>query len=382
MQAKILSSWLYFHIFYILLFTVATDLRAGTVEIADILKNNGQIFAQNNNATITDVGTLVVGPLNEEHEKKYAAREEFAQAYLTEDFTRLETLYGEAVKQEKRLPSGVFLAYSYVRTLQDGLRLPEVEFSNVPSELLRAKHAHMTKMETIAKRWAKVYPESVAAVIFQSELLIRHGFIFRGGGYSSSVAPEDQKKFNDYVDNAYKVLTSRANYGNADPAWHTQVLEVARLQGRRSKERYADILKNAITAFPYFYDIYFSAAQAASPEWGGSAEALETLASNATETTKDREGQSLYARIYWSSAYSFNGDPVRNGKANWPRFKLGFEDIIKRYPDPWNLNNYARFACLASDKPTLQHVFKLIGPHIDPLAWGRQELQRCQAFAK
>ncbi|PZV16403.1 MAG: hypothetical protein DCF22_05445 [Leptolyngbya sp.] len=40
----------------------------------------------------------------------------------------------------------------------------------------------------------------------------------------------------------------------------------------------------------------------------------------------------------------------KESKVDWKKISQGFEDIVARYPDAWNLANYARFACLAEDK--------------------------------
>ncbi|WP_204336481.1 hypothetical protein, partial [Proteus mirabilis] len=36
-------------------------------------------------------------------------------------------------------------------------------------------------------------------------------------------------------------------------------------------------------------------------------------------------------------------------KVNWPTMKRGFEDVLSRYPSPWNLQSFAYFACQAND---------------------------------
>ena len=33
--------------------------------------------------------------------------------------------------------------------------------------------------------------------------------------------------------------------------------------------------------------------------------------------------------------------------------KAGFEDVVARYPDQWNYQNYAHFTCQAGDSKTL-----------------------------
>ena len=72
-----------------------------------------------------------------------------------------------------------------------------------------------------------------------------------------------------------------------------------------------------------------------------------------------------------------------NGQADWSRMKAGFERMIKDYPDPWNINNYAKFACLAEDWKTVSFLNKQIEqkPLLD--AWSRSQkyYDYCIAFA-
>ena len=49
--------------------------------------------------------------------------------------------------------------------------------------------------------------------------------------------------------------------------------------------------------------------------------------------------------------------------------KQGFEDIMARHPDPWNLNNYARFACLAHDKQKMAELMPRVYAAMVEDAW-------------
>ena len=90
----------------------------------------------------------------------------------------------------------------------------------------------------------------------------------------------------------------------------------------------------------------------------------------------------MAARIYWfASQPQFDNALWRDSLAAWPRMKDGFEDIVARYPDPWNLNAYANFACLAEDKQKVLELFKRIGTDVVPQAWYPQLHDYCSAWA-
>ena len=83
----------------------------------------------------------------------------------------------------------------------------------------------------------------------------------------------------------------------------------------------------------------------------------------------------MYARIYWfASQTQFQNAIFTDSLVTWSRMKDGFEDIIKRYPDAWNLNNYAKFACLAQDKPKTREILERADFTIVPEAWNSPSL--------
>jgi len=74
-----------------------------------------------------------------------------------------------------------------------------------------------------------------------------------------------------------------------------------------------------------------------------------------------------------------------NGQADWSRMQAGFERMVADNPDDsWNLNNYAKFACLARDRKTLSSILTRIGLQKDTSAWegvAPDFYEVCSAFA-
>jgi hypothetical protein len=62
-------------------------------------------------------------------------------------------------------------------------------------------------------------------------------------------------------------------------------------------------------------------------------------------------------------------------KIDWKRMRVGFDNIIARYPDPWNINKYARFACLAKDYETAGLLMKRIDQPMSDI-WGNEKVLR------
>ena len=56
--------------------------------------------------------------------------------------------------------------------------------------------------------------------------------------------------------------------------------------------------------------------------------------------------------------------------------------VLTRYPDAWNLNNYARFACFAKDIRTARELLKRTEGDVVPEAWQPPGLRKiCSDWA-
>ncbi len=77
---------------------------------------------------------------------------------------------------------------------------------------------------------------------------------------------------------------------------------------------------------------------------------------------------SLYARLYWYAAQRAGGIGVfYHHWPDWPSMKAGIHVVIARYPDNWNLNNFARYACAAGDFDESERL-------IDQIEWPLMEI--------
>ena len=60
----------------------------------------------------------------------------------------------------------------------------------------------------------------------------------------------------------------------------------------------------------------------------------------------------------------------------------GFKAIVADYPDQWNINNYAKFACLVGDEQTTREAFGLMKGDPIESAWASTEQYRgCEQLA-
>ena len=227
--------------------------------------------------------------------------------------------------------------------------------------------------------WRKRYPDSVTAKVALASFPIQYGWYARGSGPSSAVSAEGGALFSERLGKAHKDLEGLDAAAKHDSGWFTAMLAVARLEGW-PKARYDALYEAAAREHPLYLQIHFEGATYYSPQWYGSREELRSFTERAVGRTRDRLGESLYARLNWgpNTTLAF----VR-GEIDWPRMRSGFERLIRDYPDPWNTNNYAKFACQAQDWPTVSKVMVLIDRKPIASAWfdDLKNYENCRAQA-
>lgn len=87
----------------------------------------------------------------------------------------------------------------------------------------------------------------------------------------------------------------------------------------------------------------------------------------------------MYARLNWAE---YHPQMFENGQADWERMKAGFMRITRDYPDPWNFNNFAKYACMAEGVSTLKMTLEKVGNSPIEDAWrGKNLFAYCKSLA-
>ncbi|MEO8671087.1 MAG: hypothetical protein ABI411_07210 [Tahibacter sp.] len=240
-------------------------------------------------------------------------------------------------------------------------------------------HCDYPKLEARIALWEKRYPNSPAAHIAQADILIAHGWSIRGIEMAHKVPAEAWAPFHRYLSMAREHLEQFKSVSSVDPTWYEMMLTIAFAEGWK-REEFDSLFNEAVSREPGNYETYFKALSYLLPMWHGDIDQVESFAEDAVKRTANQEGQSMYARIYWSAHQIHFTHLFRNTRAKWPRMKAGFEDIMARYPDSWNLNNYAFFACEANDMATAKELLSRIGKDVIVAAWEPYSTyERCTA---
>lgn len=204
-------------------------------------------------------------------------------------------------------------------------------------------------LENKALKWASTYPNSPSGHLVYADFLISHAWMYRGGGWSNEVREEDWKPFHAYLAKARNYLTRHKAVASRDPRWYELMIKLATAEGWNMNE-FNSLVDEATARHPYFYQIYFAAIDYLSPKWHGSRDEIEHFAQKAVKITRGAEGKGIYSRIYWyASQVNYGEDLFTDSSVVWSKMSQSIDDVLKQYPDQWNINNFAYFSCLAGD---------------------------------
>lgn len=242
--------------------------------------------------------------------------------------------------------------------------------------------AYWTDLERKALKWISSNPDSPAGHLVYADFLMSHGWMYRGNGWSNQVRKEDWKPFHEYISKAGKYLMEHKAVASRDPHWYELMVKVATAEGWDIKDFNA-LVDEATARYPYFYQTYFAAITYLTPKWHGSKAEIENFAQKAVKITRKEEGDAMYSRIYWVASQSNYGDSLFTGSdVIWSKMSKSIDDVLKRYPDQWNLNNFAYFSCLAGDAEKTSDLMSRITGRPILQAWKSMDFyDRCKLWS-
>jgi len=314
----------------------------------------------------TDTDEVVTSKNNQKLEDGPAERGKFSNAvwnlWQQGDFESLEQMGTAVWKKNLKFTDGtakLSLFFKSIRRIGSG-------------------DAGYLAAEKQVKTWEKKYPDSVIAPIVEAEMLGRHGWFFRGGGYAETVTDEGSAKFSKYLAEAVAVLEKSKARCSGCPEWYEAMIDTGLGQGRMEKAELDRIFEEGVKLAPDYYYLYFTQAFYLLPRWYGGAGEWQAFAKAQAEL----HGAEIYPRIVWSLEKYYSGKLFSEGGVSWLKMKAGFEKMLADYPNSnWNLNNYCRFACLAGDRSTAKKLFDRIGENHHSRCWTEKEFIQRKAWA-
>jgi len=291
-----------------------------------------------------------------ELEDRSAIARQVSALFEAERFDELDRMAEEFRTRESRTSSGLWKLTMYYMGLYVQRDGPLDE-------------AYFDKVDQLFQKWAAQSPDSTVAHTGYAISLVNRAWFYRGDGWASDVPKDAWKPFHEFLEKARLYLMDHKQVSDKDPVWFDTMLVIATGENW-PLDRFLALVEEASAKHPYFYRIYFKAIDYLLPKWHGDKAMIEEFANLAVEKTHEREGVGMYARIYWyASQFQFGTKLFTDSNVVWDRMAAGIDDVLTRYPDQWNINNFAHFACLARDREKAAELLARIEGEPIKLAW-------------
>lgn len=300
-------------------------------------------------------------------------RGQVAALWAKKDFDALDKLSTAFRVRRERTASGIWKLSVFNGALLD----------QVQAELGRG--SSWQEIHDEAGRWSKRSPNSPAAQIFVAQALTAHAWAVRGNEYARLVKPENMQAFTGYVGRARKHLEAIKPVAAVDPTWYELMISLSTYSGRTVAET-ETLFAEAVGREPEYLQTYFVASTRFSPKWGGSADVLEGFMQRAVRDFSPSSGDAMYMRMaWWVLDLRFFDDPHGQSKLDCDRMMRGARKIFGDFPDPWNANNFVRFAAHCGDKESAAFFLRHMEGQPMKEVWGNYPpdyLPRIREFAK
>jgi Domain of unknown function (DUF4034) len=281
------------------------------------------------------------------------------QAYWWGDFDQLQRLHDQYLRPGERVPTGALKLSAFGAGL-----------SRVVNHKIKQRTEYLAELEALTLRWTQQHPRSSLAHSMHAEVLMAVAWSYRGTGFANTVPPQAWAEFRTHVQRAVDHMVKHADTALSTSEGHVTMLNVGRAAGWTHERQWA-IAQAGLKLSPHDDRLYLKMVLSLLPKWGGSGQQVDRFINEAVERTKAERGLELYARLYHEAAVGQYGAALfAESGADWSRMKQGFEDLLGRHADPFNVNRFAYYACLAQDKPTTLDLMGRLGATPDLDAWG------------
>ena len=282
-----------------------------------------------------------------------------AALYEREDFATLDKLLDQARKGRARTDSGLW----QVGLLHGGI----TDSQPAPTDAAEAE-----AQEARAQRWIKQRPGSIYAPLVRAQVVYNYARAL-GCGQCHVQVEGDRRALRDaQMARAAKLYLASKARGADDPQWFTGMIWLAHVQGG-TEQKIFELLDESVRRESAYYPTWFAVEDHLLANPPIAPQRISQLVDKAVAATAASEGQGMYARMWWYASQRAYGDQLfQLPFVQWDKFDASFRDIMARYPDDWNRNNYAQFACWAKHPERAREV--MAGHEPLPQAWESERL--------
>ena len=301
-----------------------------------------------------EAGHLLPEPRSEMLERE-ALKQSVHALFDRNDFAALERLAGDFRNSGARTPSGIWK-----------LTVFYTAFHDISASIGATDDRGWQRFSAKLADWQGQFAEKPTALVVQGIALKSFAWSLRPRWIVLEASTGAATKFQAALNNARDMLDHAKSTASADPHYYVLRADLATALGEAPDQVMA-LTDEGRAKFPDYFALdfsgldYFGAGDGAAAPGPIEAMRVEAFASTAASKTGADGGAARYARLYWHAYQAFYGnDLFRKSRVDWPRMRTGLGDIALRYPDAWNVNNFAYFACLAGDRGTARRLIASI----------------------
>lgn len=291
--------------------------------------------------------TIVDGPI---------AREKFQRdvrdLLYQQKFDDLENLAKRLRVSKARFPEGHWQLMYFYRSLLKPPKGPIVQ---------PIRKWKWDRHFALLEKWQKTYPDSVTSKVVTAKAWVEYGWEARGGGFASTVTEEGWKLLRERIKQAVSQIdTISPNPLEDCPERFNTLLELGKAEGM-SRDKFMALFKAAVVFEPQYHSFYATTASYLSSRWHGDGNDWLDFIEKADAISGNPGDRELYARLapgFWDAEWTNFSDQ----RVSWNKLKQGYLDMEKRFPNsPYNLNNFALYACMAGDLEVARDLLQKIG---------------------
>ena len=285
----------------------------------------------------------------EEMAERNQIRNEAIGLIYQENFAEIELRTATYRDRQERTSSGLWKLSVFYTGLRSALS------GDIKNE------ARWTAKNEIVNRWIQAYPTSPSAHLMKVNLLTDRAWEYRGTASAPDTPPENWVGYNKYILEARQYLSDKKSLMFNDPYWYQLMLIPGSSLLEKEYSSGSKLIGEAHQRFPTYYEFYFKALGYSQVQWrghlgdygSGGLDTIDKLIAESTAASFSTDGNGMYARMYWYLS-SLRGDNIfkypKMTHLDWNKMKEGMDDVLKQYPDDWNITNFMKFACLAGDQ--------------------------------
>jgi hypothetical protein len=304
-------------------------------------------------------------------ELRNTAQELFQQ----QSYGALIQLMDIALLLEERTKSGVWKLGVYFQGIADlaDLQTTDDDFWN--------------QNKQSALEMTRQFPASPFGYLIQAEFLFQHARMYRHNGiYEVDMVAKKRvwPQYDGLLEETKKFLIEHKSLASKNPHWYVMMLNVATAQ-KWDQSQFQSLLDEATSAFPQYYPILFGGLRYWHQLEGQSSGMVEQYINQVVQLSHHSEGLGMYARLHWYIMPSCDCDRLplhQQSSLDWSKMIQSIDHVLSQYPDQWNINHFAYFACLSGDPVATHRLIERVS--LPPLyeVWQEDDFfQSCKDWA-